>query len=127
RRDLVGRHHEIAFVLAVLVVHDEQDAPLADLLDALLDGREPGHVVPLSASERTRYLPITSASMFVACPSASRPSVVTASVCGINMTSKLRSPSAATVRLTPSTATDPWGIRSGSSSRLPQGAPTPAV
>src|SRR5207247_8974833 len=32
-------------------------------------------------------------------------------------TSKLLSPSAATVRLTPSTATDPWGISSGSSSR----------
>ena len=62
----VGRHHEVAFVLAIFVVHDEEDAPLTDLLDALLDGRKPGHVVPLSASERTRYLPITSASMFVA-------------------------------------------------------------
>ena len=107
RRDPVGRHHEVAFVLAILVVHDEEEAPLSDLLDALLDGRKRDHVVPLNASERTRYLPITSASMFVACPGLSRPSVVTASVCGINITSKLSSPNAATVRLTPSTATDP--------------------
>src|SRR5262245_18032237 len=118
-RHLLGRHHEVAFVLSVFVVHDEQETPLPDLLDPLLDGRKRGHVVvPLRASERTRYLPITSTSMFVALPGSSRPSVVTASVCGINITSKLRSPSAATVRLTPSTATDPWGISSGSSSRL---------
>src|SRR5437899_2249533 len=118
RRHPVGRHHEVALVLAIFVVHDEEDAPLTDLLDALLDGRKRGHVVPLSASERTRYLPIASASMFVARPGTSRPSVVTASVCGISITSKVPSPSAATVRLTPSMATDPWGIRSGSSSRL---------
>src|SRR5262249_19008081 len=117
-RDLLGRHHQVAFVLAVLVVDHEQDAPLTDLLDALLDGRKPGHVVPLSASERTTYFPTPSASMFVPWPGRSRPSVVTASVCGISMTSKLRSPSAANVRLTPSRATDPWGIRSGSRSRL---------
>src|SRR5437016_4393102 len=123
----VGRHHEVAFVLAIFVVHDEEDAPLTDLLDALLDGRKPGHVVPLSASERTRYLPITSASMFVACPGLSRPSVVTASVCGISMTSKVRSPSAATVRLTPSTATEPWGISRGSRSRLGSVTRTRAV
>src|SRR5437867_3388929 len=90
----------------------------ADLLDGRLDARKPRHVAPLSASDRTRYLPIRSASTFVACPALSRPSVVAASVYGISMTSKLMSPSAATVRLTPSTATDPWGISSGSSSRL---------
>src|SRR2546426_2048676 len=117
RRHPVGRHHEVAFVLAVLVVHDEKNASLSDLLDALLDGRKRCHVVPLNASERTRYLPITSASMFVACPGLSRPSVVTASVCGISITSKLSSANPATVRLTPSTATDPWGISNGSSSR----------
>src|SRR2546428_780165 len=127
RGHAVGRHHEVTLVLAVLVVHDEEDAPLPDLLDALLDGRKRGHVVPLSASERTRYLPITSASMFVARPGTSRPSVVTASVCGISITSKVRSPSAATVRLTPSMATDPWGIRSGSSSRLGSGIRTRPV
>src|SRR4029450_7407517 len=95
---------------------DDDRASLPDLLDPLLDGRKRGHVIPLRASDRTRYLPITSTSMFVAWPGASRPSVVTASVCGISMTSKLRPPSAATVRLTPSTATDPWGISSGSRS-----------
>src|SRR5438128_6910807 len=118
RRDLVGGHHEIALVLAVLVVDDHEDASRADLLDGRLDARKPRHVAPLSASDRTRYLPIRSASTFVACPGLSRPSVVAASVYGISMTSKLMSPSAATVRLTPSTATDPWGISSGSSSRL---------
>src|SRR2546426_455245 len=104
RRDLVGGHHEIALVLAVLVVNDHEDAPLADLLDRLLDGRKPRHVAPLSASDRTRYLPITSASTFVACPGLSRPRVVAPSVYGISITSKLMSPSPATVRLTPSTA-----------------------
>src|SRR6267142_1478344 len=113
----VGRHDEVAFVLPVLVVHHEQQASLPDLLDPVLDGRKPGHVIPLRANERTRYLPITSTSRFVACPGVSRPSVVTASVCGISITSKLKSANAATVRLTPSTATDPWGISSGSSSR----------
>src|SRR5437899_1409680 len=118
RRDLVGGHDEIALVLAILVVDDHEDASRADLLDGRLDARKPRHVAPLSASDRTRYLPIRSASTFVACPGLSRPSVVAASVYGISMTSKLMSPSAATVRLTPSTATDPWGISSGSSSRL---------
>src|SRR5439155_1028659 len=105
RRDLVGGHDEIALVLAILVVDDHEDASRADLLDGRLDARKPRHVAPLSASDRTRYLPIRSASTFVACPALSRPSVVAASVYGISMTSKLMSPSAATVRPTPSTAT----------------------
>src|SRR3989338_8585904 len=113
-RDPVGRHHEVALVLAVLVIDHQQDPAGADLLDGLLDGRKRRHVIPLRASDRTRYLPITSASMFTACPTRRAPSVVTASVCGISITSKLPAPSAATVRLTPSTATEPCGIRSGS-------------
>ena len=65
RRHLVGGHDQVALVLTVLVVDDQQDATLADLLDAFLDRGE-GHVVPLSASDRCRYLPITSVSMFTA-------------------------------------------------------------
>ena len=53
------------------------------------------------------------------------PSVVTASVCGISITSKRRDPSAATVRLTPSTATEPCGIRSGSKLAIRQRDPHP--
>ena len=60
-----------------------------------------------------------SVSMFTACPGRGRPSVVTASVCGITMTSNARSSSAATVRLTPSTATEPCGISSGASASVP--------
>src|SRR5205814_10031559 len=98
----------------VVVVDDDQDPSLPDLLDRLVDGRELGHRAPFSAIDRTRYFPITSASMFTVRPGARSPSVVTASVCGISITSKLRSPSAATVRLTPSMATDPCGIINGS-------------
>src|SRR5262249_55756241 len=102
RRDLVGGHDQIALVFTILVVDDQQHPALPDLLDAFLDRGE-GHDVPLSASDRCRYLPITSVSMFTAWPSASPPKVVTASVCGITITSNVCVPSSAIVRLTPST------------------------
>ena len=66
RRGLVGRHHEVALVLAVFVVDDQQDPAQADLLDALLDRSEHAHGVPRRASDRCRYLPITSVSMLTA-------------------------------------------------------------
>src|SRR5262249_42745150 len=107
---LVRGHDEVPLVLPVFVVDDEDDAALPDLLDGLVDRREHGHCAPLSASDRCRYFPMTSISTFTDSPSASPPKVVTASVCGITMTSKVVTASAATVRLTPSTATDPCGI-----------------
>src|SRR5438552_1970273 len=125
--DLVGGHDEVALVLPVLVVDDDQDAAVPDLLDRLVDGREAAHHAPFTASDRCTYLPITSVSMLTARPAASRPSVVTASVCGISITSKAASSSDATVRLTPSTATEPWGISSGASPRSRKAILTRAV
>ncbi len=124
----IRRHHEVAFVLAVLVVHDER---------ASAPGGSP-RCPPRWSRTRSCRPPECQRAHADTCrsrpprcsppdPACSRPSVVTASVCGISMTSKLRSPSAATVRLTPSTATDPWGIRSGSRSRLGSVTRTRAV
>ena len=48
-RGLVGGHDEVALVLAVLVVDDDEDPPLADLLERLLDGRRTRSCRPLSA------------------------------------------------------------------------------
>src|SRR5215470_1426619 len=115
----VGGHEEVPFVLAILVVHDDEDPPCADLLHRLLDLRE--LTPPLgrhddssrTLSDRSTYLPITSISRFTRRPGLQLPSVVRSSVCGMTMTSKARSSSAATVRLTPSTATEPLGMSSG--------------
>src|SRR2546428_426121 len=115
-RRFVGRHEQVALVLTVLVVGDQEHPALPDLLDGLFDTREPAHDDPRNASERTTYLPITSASMLTGCPTRSRPSVVAASVCGINITSNAAASSAATVRLTPSTATEPFGTISAANS-----------
>ena len=51
RREL-GRHHEVALVLAVLVVADDDHAAAADLLDRLLDRRE-GRVSSVGAGGST--------------------------------------------------------------------------
>src|SRR6185369_4130093 len=115
RRGLVGGQDQVTFVLTVLVVGDQQEMSLADLLEGLLDRDEHAHVIPFSSSERCRYLPITSISRLTVWPGASVPNVVTASVCGITITSNACRSSAATVRLTPSTATDPCGTSSGAS------------
>src|SRR5947207_460762 len=127
RCGLLRRHHEVALVLAILVVDDDEDPPLADFLDGLVDGGERGHDAPLNASDRCRYLPITSISTFTTEPSASTPIVAPASLCGITITSKVVISSAATVRLTPSTATEPCAISSGASSRSPSANRTLAV
>jgi hypothetical protein len=35
RRDLLGRHDQIAFVLAIFIIHDDDHAPLAQIFDNL--------------------------------------------------------------------------------------------
>ena len=40
RRDLLRGHDEVAFVLAVRVIHDDDHAPGADVLDDAFDGIE---------------------------------------------------------------------------------------
>src|SRR6266478_8087830 len=128
RGRLLGGHEQVPLVLAVLVVDHDEHATGADLLDAFLDRNELrlAHRIPSLASgpfpgaggsrnckTRCTYLPIISISRFTRLPRASPPRVVATSVCGMTMISKSRSLSRATVRLTPSTATEPCGISSG--------------
>src|SRR5262249_58888558 len=53
------------------------------------------------------YLARTSVSRLTVAPGCLKPSVVTSSVCGIRATLKRSAATSTTVRLTPSTATDP--------------------
>ena len=117
------RHHQVALVLAVLAVADDDHAAAADLLDRLLDRRERAlarrRPRPLSLcvsviwltprsfpangdTNRSTYFATMSHSTFSCRPGAASPRFVRSSVSGISETSTQSSPSAATVRLTPS-------------------------
>ena len=88
RRRLVGGHDQVALVLAVLVVDDQQEIRpwrISSMASSIVTNALMSS--PSAASERCRYLPITSISRFTAWPRASVPNVVTASVCGITITS----------------------------------------
>src|SRR5262249_43608185 len=111
RRGLLSRDDQVALVLAVGVVHDDDGLTAGDGFDRVLDRGERHHQFPsreVDASRRSTYLAIRSASRLTAAPLSLCPRVVTARVCGMTATSKLSSPRAATVRLIPSTATDPF-------------------
>src|SRR5205807_2867831 len=100
--------------LAVGVVDDDDQLPGLDVLDGLLDGIEHVRTLLVLAHRdiiRSTYLAMRSTSRLTASPSAARPSVVISSVCGTTATSNRGPSSAATVRLTPSTATDPFSTR----------------
>src|SRR5207249_3909536 len=110
RGDRLGGHDQVALVLAVGVVDDHHHLPGGDGRDRLRDAREPAHpVLPALKGPRSRstYLASTSTSIWTSSPGARAPSVVTASVCGTSATENQSGPAAATVRLTPSTATEP--------------------
>ena len=95
---------EVALVLAVLVVADDDHAPGADLLERLLDGRErPAHAISFST-----YLASTSTSRFTGRPGSAVPSVVRSSVSGIRDTENESASIAETVSDTPSTAIEPF-------------------
>src|SRR6185295_11720764 len=66
---------------------------------------------PRTASARSTYLARTSTSRWTRSPGARLPSVVASNVCGMSATSKLSDPRAETVRLTPSTVTEPFSTR----------------
>src|SRR6202011_173784 len=104
---------EVALVLTVGVVDDDDELPAADGGDRVLDLRERHDYLrsaagPKGSSSRSTYLATTSVSRVTPSPGWRVPGVVTASVCGINATSKLSSSTAVTVRLIPSTVTDPF-------------------
>src|SRR5205085_7609076 len=107
RRGELRGADEVALVLALGIVDDDDHLPVPDVLDCLLDRRERGDGRAhdgLPATRRSTTLPSTSASRLTSSPGWRRPRVVTASVCGISATSKLSSSKAATVSETPSTA-----------------------
>src|SRR5207302_553559 len=121
-RHPVRRHDQVPFVFAGLVVHHDDESARANGLrrfgnlserDRLLLPGAHGLLLrggasgAYAASSRSTYLARTSASRFTIAPGRTMPSVVTAHVWGIRHTVN-RSPAVpATVRLTPSTATDP--------------------
>src|SRR5690606_3294937 len=57
RRGVLGRHDEIAFVLAVLVVDDHDDLPAADGRDGVFDGCE-GHCSPSGGGPSVPVAPL---------------------------------------------------------------------
>ncbi len=107
RRELRGEG-QVPFVLAVLGVADDDHPAGADVLQRLLDGRECRVVAHVRATSFSTYLAIRSTSRLTARPGAARPSVVRSSVSGMSDTAKPRWSTSVTVRLTPSTAIEPF-------------------
>src|SRR4029077_2607723 len=87
-------------------------------------GSGSGGTSPRAARLRWTYLPITSISTLTRSPGTRRERVVIVSVWGISATSKRSAARAETVRLTPSTVTDPFSTRNGASSGGTENAST---
>ena len=66
---------------------------------------------PHRAASLSTYFATTSTSRFTSSPSATPPSVVTSRVCGMSATVNELSPRPAIVRLTPSTAMEPFSTQ----------------
>ena len=75
---------EVALVLAVGIVDDDDHPAGADVLDRLLDRRELAHRVV----SRSTYFARTSTSRLTGSPGSREPSVVASSVCGMSATAK---------------------------------------
>ena len=114
RRACLGREREVAFVLAVLVIDDDDHSTGCDLGDRLVDGAERrlrghdprvrrdllracdlGRDLPHTSSlghdlrsKRSTYFATMSTSRFTFSPTRSAPSVVRSAVCGMRATSK---------------------------------------
>ena len=56
-RDALGRDAEIALVLPVLVVHEDDHAPGADLRERFLDGNDTGSVTPVGHCQEDTEAP----------------------------------------------------------------------
>src|SRR5581483_8785228 len=105
RRHELRRADQVPFILAILVVRDDDELPIANVGDRLLY-RSEDHV--LSLSNRWTYLPSMSASTCTPSPTASSPSVVCRSVYSINEICSVSGMGRSlTVRLTPSMVTEP--------------------
>ena len=106
-RHLLRRHDEVALVLAIGVVDDDHDLAARDSGDGVLDRRERHGQFSLVASSRSTYFASTSTSRLTGWPTSRNPRLVTPRVCGMTATVNESGPSAATVRLTPSTVIEP--------------------
>ena len=122
RREL-GRDRQVALVLAVGRVDDDDELALADVLDRLFDrgersrglGHRLGHLAAKSYRGPDELLDVLGEHVdfqidLVACLEARR-SVVSSSVCGTSATAKAPSRSAAIVSDTPSTAIEPFSTQ----------------
>src|SRR5690606_19489270 len=116
-RGELGRHDEVALVLAVLVVDDDDDLAAPDGGDGVLDlgvGHQDSSVEAPPAppvrqvSRRSTYFTVTSTSRLTRSPGPLRPSVVTSAVWGMTAAVNPSSSTSTTVRLTPSTAIEPF-------------------
>src|SRR5437763_4697056 len=110
--DELRRDDEVALVLAILVVDDDDHLAGRDVLQGLLDGGElrvgRGAHVRAPGSSFSMYLAKMSTSRFRGVPGAAAPRLVRSSVSGMSDTSKPSSSTLATVRDTPSTAIEPF-------------------
>src|SRR3546814_14634093 len=118
--DRVGSRHlggddEIAFVLAILVVHQNEHAAVLGLVDDFLDARQKRlfHLLFLSDCMRPRKRVITSISRLTSLTGASVSKQVTCAVCGMTLIPNRppphgRSTQVFTVRRTPAPPTDPY-------------------
>ena len=131
-RHLLGGHRQVAFVLAILVVDDDDHLAAADRGDGVLDRRErprraralrdldlrrlqcPAFLWPsllLSQLHRAHHVLADHVALEIDLVALAQALAASCAlhVNGITCTSNCRSPRPATVRLTPSTATDPCG------------------
>ena len=105
---------EVALVLAVRVVDDDDEPSRANILDRLLDGRERSglcHARRLATGSFEEPLDVLGEDVDLEIHRVARlevPNVVSTSVCGISATANPASSSAAIVRLVPSTAIEPF-------------------
>src|SRR5205085_8710341 len=105
---------QVALVLPVLVVQDDDGAAVLDRGDRVLDGvQAQARRHRRLSSRRSTYFAITSTSRLTGSPGARRPIVVSRRVVGMRLTSNQGAASstsltALTVSETPSTAIDPF-------------------
>src|SRR6185503_1589557 len=113
RRDQLRGANEVALVLAILVVRDDDELAVLQVVDRLFDGAE-GHESELrlrSSIKARTYFPIVSPSRCTGSPATRSPRVVCCKVNGISETWMTEADGIAlTVRLTPSTVIEPSGI-----------------
>src|SRR5262249_23933488 len=105
--DELGGEHEVALVLAILVVDQDHHAAGADLVQRALDSFDGGaHRIPPRSF--STCLASRSVSRFTASPMASLPSVVSSRVCGMIATEKVSASTAFTVSETPASPIEPF-------------------